>query len=74
MITLTLKDHTYRRVVAVIEAAVPNAANHHATTWWTTLQMEYGTISPTQVFDLIRTSPLSVSTLPLALHMGYPIA
>ena len=40
----------------MIEAAVPNAANRHATTWWTTLQTEYGTISPTQVFDLIKTS------------------
>ena len=56
MITLTLKDHTYQWVVAVIEVAVPNAANRHATTWWTTLRTEYGTISPTQVFDLIKTS------------------
>jgi hypothetical protein len=56
MITLTLKDHAYRQVVVVIEAAVPNAANCHATTWWTTLQTEYGTISPTQVFDLIKMS------------------
>ena len=57
MITLTLLDHTYRRVMVVIAAAIPNAADCHATNWWnTTLQMEYGTISPTQVFDLIKTS------------------
>ena len=56
MITLTLKDHTYQQVAAVIEAAVSNAANRHATTWWTTLRTEYGTISPTQVFDLIKMS------------------
>ena len=56
MITLTLKDHTYRQVAAVIEAAVPNAANRHATTSWNTLRTEYGTISPTQVFDLIKKS------------------
>jgi hypothetical protein len=37
MITITLKDHTYQQVAAVIEAAVPNATNHHATTCWTTL-------------------------------------
>ena len=40
----------------MIEAAVPNAANRHATTWWNTLRTEYGTISPTQVFDLIKMS------------------
>ena len=37
MITLTLKDHTYQWVAAVIEAAVPNTTNCHATTWWNTL-------------------------------------
>ena len=40
----------------VIAAAVPNATDHHATNWWNTLRTEYGTISPTQVFDLIKLS------------------
>ena len=56
MITLTLKDHTYRRIYAIIAAAVPDAADRHTTNWWTTLQAEYGTISPTQVYDLIKLS------------------
>jgi hypothetical protein len=56
MITLTLKDHVHRRLYAIISAAVANATDRHASTWWTTLRMEYGTISPTQVYDLLKSS------------------
>ena len=37
MITLTLKDHVHRRLFAIIAVAVANAADRHASTWWTTL-------------------------------------
>ena len=56
MITLTLKDHVQRRLYAIISAAVANATDRHASTWWTTLRTEYGTISPTQVYDLLKSS------------------
>ena len=56
MITLTLKDHVHRRLFTIISVAVPAAADRHAFTWWTTLRMEYGTILPTQVYDLLKSS------------------
>ena len=56
MITLMLKDHVHQRLYAIISAAVANAADCHASTWWTTLRTEYGTISPTQVYDLLKSS------------------
>ena len=56
MITLMLKDHIHQRLFTIISVAVPAATDHHASTWWTTLQMEYGTISPTQVYDLLKSS------------------
>ena len=56
MITLTLKDHVHQRLFTIISAAVPAAADCHASTWWTTLRTEYETISPTQVYDLLKSS------------------
>ena len=40
----------------IISVAVPAAADHHASTWWTKLRTEYGTISPTHVYDLLKLS------------------
>ena len=56
MITLTLKDHVHRRLFTIISVAMPATTDRHASTWWTTLQTEYGSISPTQVGDMSEAS------------------
>jgi len=54
LIQLTMKDHVLRKVDALVVAAEANAADCHSTTWWTQTRIKYGTISPSQVFDLIK--------------------
>src|SRR6266850_6791883 len=54
LIQLTMKDHVLHKVDTLVVATEANAVDHHVTTWWTKTQTEYGSISPSQVFDLIK--------------------
>jgi len=54
LIQLTMKDHVLCKVDQLVVAAEADAVDCHATMWWTQTRTEYGTISPSQVFDLIK--------------------
>ena len=49
-----MKDHVLCKVDQLVVAAEADAVDCHATMWWTQTRTEYGTISPSQVFDLIK--------------------
>ena len=53
-ITLLLNEGVQRKVERLINAVVPNAADRHANHWWTNLQTQYGTVSPSQIFRIYR--------------------
>jgi hypothetical protein len=54
IISLTLADHVLRKVGSLVNAAQPLAAAQLLSLWWTQIENHYGTISPSQVFDLIK--------------------
>jgi gag-polypeptide of LTR copia-type len=54
IISLTLADHVLRKVNSLVTAAQPIAAAQLSNLWWTSIETHYGTISPSQVFDLIK--------------------
>jgi hypothetical protein len=54
IISLTLADHVLRKVQSLVTAAQPVAAAQLSFLWWTQIEHHYGTISPSQVFDLIK--------------------
>jgi hypothetical protein len=54
IISLTLADHVLRKVQTLVNAAQPIAATQFSFSWWTQIENHYGTISPSQVFDLIK--------------------
>jgi hypothetical protein len=54
IISLTLMDHVLRKVNSLVTAAQPIAAAQFSSQWWTQIENHYGTISPSQVFDLIK--------------------
>jgi hypothetical protein len=54
IISLTLADHILCKVRSLVDAAQPNAATQFSSMWWTQIEHHYGTISPSQVFDLIK--------------------
>jgi gag-polypeptide of LTR copia-type len=54
IISLTLADHVFRKVRSLVNAAQPIEAAQLSHLWWTQIETHYGTISPSQVFDLIK--------------------
>jgi gag-polypeptide of LTR copia-type len=54
IISLTLADHVLCKVQSLVTAAQPVAAAQLSSLWWTQIENHYGTISPSQVFDLIK--------------------
>jgi hypothetical protein len=54
IISLTLVDHVLRTVGSLVNAVQPLAAAQFSNQWWTQIKNHYGTISPSQVFDLIK--------------------
>jgi hypothetical protein len=54
IISLTLADHVLCKVQSLVNMAQPLAAAQFSSTWWTQIENHYGTISPSQVFDLIK--------------------
>jgi gag-polypeptide of LTR copia-type len=54
IISLTLADHVLHKVNSLVNAAQPLAATQFSDLWWTQIENHYGTISPSQVFDLIK--------------------
>jgi hypothetical protein len=54
IISLTLADHVLRKVNSLVTAAQPIVAAQFSSQWWTHIENHYGTISPSQVFDLIK--------------------
>jgi gag-polypeptide of LTR copia-type len=54
IISLTLADHVLRKVGSLVNAVQPLAAAQFSSQWWTSIENHYGTISPSQVFDLIK--------------------
>jgi hypothetical protein len=54
IISLTLVDHVLRKVGSLVNAAQPLAAAQLLSLWWTQIENHYRTISPSQVFDLIK--------------------
>jgi hypothetical protein len=54
IISLTLADHVLCKVSFLVTAAQPIAAAQLSSMWWTQIESHYGTISPSQVFDLIK--------------------
>jgi GH24 family phage-related lysozyme (muramidase) len=54
IISLTLADHVLRKVGSLVNAAQLIAAAQFSSQWWTQIENHYGTISPSQVFDLIK--------------------
>jgi gag-polypeptide of LTR copia-type len=53
IISLMLVDHVLHKVQS-LNAAQPIQAAQFSSTWWTQIENHYGTISPSQVFDLIK--------------------
>jgi hypothetical protein len=47
-------DHVLRKVGSLVNAVQPLAAAQFLSQWWTQIENHYGTISPSQVFDLIK--------------------
>jgi hypothetical protein len=54
IISLTLVDHVLRKVGSLVNAVQPLVAAQFSSQWWTSIENHYGTISPSQVFDLIK--------------------
>jgi gag-polypeptide of LTR copia-type len=54
IISLTLADHVLRKVQTLVDTAQPLAATQFSFMWWNQIENHYGTISPSQVFDLIK--------------------
>jgi hypothetical protein len=54
IISLMLADHVFCKVQSLVTAAQPVAATQLSSLWWTQIENHYGTISPSQVFDLIK--------------------
>jgi hypothetical protein len=54
IISLTLADHVLRKVGSLVNAAQPLVAAQLSSLWWTQIENHYRTISPSQVFDLIK--------------------
>jgi gag-polypeptide of LTR copia-type len=54
IISLTLADHVLRKVGSLVTAAQPVAAVQFSDLWWTQIENHYRTVSPSQVFDLIK--------------------
>jgi hypothetical protein len=54
IISLTLVDHVLCKVQSLVHVAQPLAAAQFSTMWWTQIENHYSTISPSQVFDLIK--------------------
>jgi hypothetical protein len=54
IISLTLADHVLRKINSLANAAQPITAAQLSSTWWTQIENHYRTISPSQVFDLIK--------------------
>jgi gag-polypeptide of LTR copia-type len=54
IISLTLVDHVLRKVQTLVNMAQPIATTQFSSTWWTQIKNHYRTISPSQVFDLIK--------------------
>jgi hypothetical protein len=54
IISLTLVDHVLHKVQTLVNAALPVAAAQFSSMWWSQIENHYGTISPSQVFDLIK--------------------
>jgi hypothetical protein len=54
IISLTLVDHVLCKVGSLVNAVQPLAAAQFSNQWWTQIENHYGTISPSQVFDLIK--------------------
>jgi hypothetical protein len=54
IISLTLADHVLHKVQSLVTVAQPVAAAQLSSLWWTQIENHYGTISPSQVFDLIK--------------------
>ena len=53
-ITLSLNEGVQRKIERLINAAVPNAADRQSNHWWTNLQTQYGTVTPSQIFRIYR--------------------
>ena len=47
-------DHVLHKVGSLVNVAQPIAAAQLSNLWWTQIENHYGTISPSQVFDLIK--------------------
>jgi hypothetical protein len=54
IISLTLVDHVLRKVQTLVNMAQPLAATQFSSTWWNQIENHYRTISPSQVFNLIK--------------------
>jgi hypothetical protein len=54
IISLTLAVHVLRKVQSLVTTAQPVAAAQLSNMWWTSIENHYSTISPSQVFDLIK--------------------
>jgi hypothetical protein len=54
IISLTLADHVLHKVRSLVNTAQPIEAAQFSSLWWTEIETHYGTISPSQVFDLIK--------------------
>jgi hypothetical protein len=54
IISLMLAVHVLHKVQSLVTAAQPLAAAQFSSMWWTHIENHYGTISPSQVFDLIK--------------------
>jgi hypothetical protein len=54
IISLTLVDHVLCKIGSLVTAAQPIAAAQLSNLWWTQIENHYRTISPSQVFDLIK--------------------
>ena len=53
-ITLSLNEGVQQKIERLINAAVANAADRQSNHWWTNLQMQYGTVTPSQIFRIYR--------------------
>jgi hypothetical protein len=54
IISLTLADHVLCKVGSLVNVVQPLVATQFSSQWWTQIENHYGTISPSQVFDLIK--------------------
>jgi hypothetical protein len=54
IISLMLADHVFCKVQTLVNAAQPLAAAQLSNMWWAQIENHYGTISPSQIFGLIK--------------------